>query len=146
MKKLIAVISVALIAGMSYAGMDDPTVTTSDLTNGKAYTNNITVRGFLEGVYVSCDSWGGCSNAVTITADGQTLFSKTFTANAMYYPKVGVHGTTGTALTYFSGTTGDRNTNTVYGSIPIAGTVTIVQTHTGTVSTNAYSCKMIVNK
>jgi hypothetical protein len=146
MKKILSImVAILLLAvGIVYAAMDDVSFTTSALTTGTAQTNTFVMRGHLERVYVSATAWASGTNTVAITSDGQTIFTKAVTANTAYYPQIAQQGTTGSAITFVGGT--NDTANPWYSKIPVGGTVTVVQTHTGTTSTNTYTTKLLWSK
>ena len=104
MRKYIGLIAVIMmIAALCQAGMDNRDYTVSVITvttNSQSYV----LRGTLYGVYV--DAPANKTGTVTVASDETTLFTKSITADGMYYPRAAMHTTAGAAATWnaYSGT------------------------------------------
>jgi len=131
MNKLLLVFASLLFAvNLVMAGTDYITVTSPSTATAATYTNQFTANGTLAKVsFLSSTASGFTNCTVAIINDNQTVFSYAFTTNnAPCYPLIQQHGTTGSALTFLSGTTADANTNTWYGPIVLSGKVTVTLT------------------
>lgn len=139
MKKCSLFLSVLFaIGGVAFAQMDQTILSSSSIT-----TNVGTTTGIVKGEIFSIrmDGATGKTNAIAITtAEGETLLSvSALTADATYYPRIGVNkASDGSAISIVT-TTG---TNTLYsGNIGVASlltmTVTPAASTTGTNETKA---------
>jgi hypothetical protein len=123
MKKALIALLLIGFAASSGAGMNDWVISADDLTMA---TNSVTKTQFLRGeiaaVNVYAPAGGTCDVSVTGGKVG-TIFSLAKCTSGTYFPKVQVHNTSGTALTYVGA--GDASsTNILYGAIPVGGVVT----------------------
>jgi hypothetical protein len=126
---------------VAFAQMDNITKTWVQVgTNSNSDT--YTVRGLVEGVWV--DVAANVTNAVTITCDEGTIFSKSVTADGFYPIRVPMYSTAGAALYAGAYTNG---LVPVYGQMPLATPVTIRAAHAaGTTTTNSITVKFIFKK
>lgn len=120
MKKIAVIILAALMASSVMALMDDqPIVLTTTSTNQNSAS--MVFRGTLEAVYL--DVTANTTNTFTITDEfGQTLFSKSVTADAIYYPSMKRQTYAGAD---FGDLIGATFTNMYYDKFPMAGKVTV---------------------
>lgn len=165
MKKIMAIIAAlaagVMIAAPSFAGMDTVVYNLSAIGVTTAATNSATyvVRGEIESIYV--DVGTATTGTLTIADSYGTIFTKSVSSDAQYFPRVAGQTTAGTALTMttLGSDSGGATSNTFTSAsggiggcqkIAVAGdvTATIVQTKTGggDTYTNAYVVTLIVNK
>ena len=146
MKKLIAMLALAVLAFSANAQMvDDWECTTSLITTNSASWSQV-IRGELLGVHVNGAATK--TNVVLITsADDQTLFSADVSADAFYNILGASYGTTGSALTFVGGGATNDTANTWYTRIPVASKVTMrVAGAADTTGTNAVTLRLIWKK
>lgn len=131
MKKLI--VFAAMFAVSAFAGFDArvfPVSVVSTATN----SNVQAVRGEVMSVAVTVPA-GATGTVSVLTADGQTIFSKSVTASGVFYPRQPIVTSAGAAITTVDA---GAITNSLYTPFVINGIVTtkVVGASSGT---NAYS-------
>jgi len=125
MKKLI----VAIIAGAAcFAGLSQAQVMEGRQFSVTAIGTNVAsqtfvLRGELEAVYV--DITATKTQTVAIATAQGTAFSRSITADGLYFPRAQIHDSAGNAQTVVDG---GANTNKVFGKFPFAGPVTLTVT------------------
>ena len=84
-------------------GMDDrdfSVVASSSSTGTAVVTVEQVVRGTIEAVYVSCGTTPAVTGTVAFaSAEGGTIFSKSCSGSAVYYPRTASHTTAGLSHT-----------------------------------------------
>jgi hypothetical protein len=143
MKKLALTLALALIGFAAIAGMDNKPFTGTP-NGATAVTNNLVLRGELEGIHI--DVTAPATNTVTVTDEyGRTLFTKSGIAADAYYGLVfAKYTSTGAAATFVGGT--NDTANTVYGKAALAGKVTCVVLGANAAVSNACTVTLIVNQ
>lgn len=148
MKKFLPVLFGALFGAVAaFAQMDNATYTFSDIVTDDTGSKAYTLRGEIEAIYIDMPTTKTATVAVA-TAEA-TVFSKSMTADGVYYPRTQSDDYTGTGLTWL--TTGDGSTNAaanvIWGKFVAAGAVTVTITpEAATTGTNDYTVKVIYKK
>jgi len=136
MKKLIALLAVALCAGSAFAQMDDATFSLSSITTNSDSASYV-LRGEIEAINVIIPA--GKTATVAVATSEATVFSASLTSSTdgIFYPRAQVTTTDGTASL----------TNAVLTKFVAAGTVTATVTPgVGATGTNSYTVKVIYKK
>jgi hypothetical protein len=98
MKKFLVIAAILAVCGVTanaaMQALDFAVAVSGTSTNSRAYT----VRGTVEGVYVTVPT--GATGTVTVATTEQTLFTKSCTASAFYPVQVPVYTTAGAAATF----------------------------------------------
>ncbi len=148
---LISVLAFVIVA---QGGMDDrdfSVVASSSSTGTAVVTVSQVVRGTIEAVYVSCGTSPAVTGTVAFASDeGGTIFSKSCSGSAVYYPRTASHTTAGAAYTWLSSVTNDAvnvSTNAFLTKVVAAGKVTMTWTGaTKATTTNNATIKLVVSQ
>lgn len=128
MKKIMFALCLALAAGAAFAGMNNRSLS-FEVIGTNAVAKTTTVRGDLAAIAVTVPE--GATGAVAVTANGETLLSKSgLEASAVFRPIVQGCGSTGAAV------------SNQYQRPAIAGPAVVTVTGTGT-ATNTYKVELI---
>lgn len=150
MKKIIAIIAIAIAGFSAQAAMDDVTSSGTTITTA-GFTNSYMVRGEVEGVIVSIPS-AKTATVTIVTASGVTLYTGTALTEDTdgYIPlRYQAKGSTGSGLTWITAqaSIAGAATNIIYDNIGVAELLTFtINPAANTTGTNTYSAKLIINK
>jgi hypothetical protein len=144
----IGVSSLALLAFVltAFGAMDDKdfSATVAGTSTGTAA---YVIRGELEGIYIDVTTATTTTQTVTLASSQQTLYTKDISADVWVPLRFVQYGSTGSALTYYTGNETNWTSTAVYGKAPLAGSVTLTVVGKNAASTtNTTAVKVIYNK
>jgi hypothetical protein len=149
MKKVLIALLLVGFAMSSMGEMDNIVFDPGDTTTAQSKAVSYVIRGELEQIKIVTGITAQ-TGTVTVACGGQTIFTGTkLTGTNWYQPRVAVHGSTGTALTFTtSATSGAAVANAWYSKIPLAGkvTVTYLNDTLGTLTNTLNEVELIYSK